>query len=66
MNAWLALQKVRVLIPLVWVSVFAAATLGNLMVIAAGASHHFYWREMLFGSCLVMLTGVTGIKGRQK
>ena len=66
MNAWLALQRVRVLIPLVWVSVFAAATLGNLMTIAVGASHHYYWREMLFGSCLVTLTTVTGLKGRRQ
>lgn len=54
------------LIPLVWVSVFAAATLGNLMTIAVGASHHYYWREMLFGSCLVTLTTVTGLKGRRQ
>ena len=56
------------LIPLVWVSVFAAGMLGDLCytVFFAGASHHFYWRETLFGSCLVTLATVTGIKGRRQ
>ena len=56
----------RVLIPLIGVSVFAAALLGSLMVVFAGAAHHIYWRPMFFGSCLITLSTVTGLKYRQK
>jgi hypothetical protein len=65
MSTLLRSQKVRVLVPLVGVSTFAAASFGNLLTMAFGLSHHFFWREMVFGSCLITLTAVTGLKGRQ-
>ena len=66
MNAWLGAQRVRVLIPLVWTSLFAVVSLSCLIAIMAGVVHHFYWRELVFGTCLVTLSTVTGIKTRQK
>jgi len=57
---------VRVLIPLIGASLFAAALVGSLMAEAAGAAHHVYWRQILFGSCLLTLSAVTGLKYRQK
>jgi hypothetical protein len=63
-NAWLESQKVRVLIPLVGASLFALGTLGSLMAVGIGASHHVFWRELIFGTCLLTLGTVTGIKGR--
>lgn len=66
MNAWLSAQRVRVLIPLVWLLSFSGALFGSLTVFAIGAAHHVYWRQIIFGSCVVMLGTVTGIKARQR
>ena len=69
MNAWLETRRLRVLIPLVWVATVAAAALGAgiYYAFAAGqaAQHHYYWREMVFGTTLITLASVTGIKGRR-
>jgi hypothetical protein len=67
MNAWLESQKVRVLIPLVWVCVFAAASFGELIAMMAGlGGDHFAWRVVFFGTSLMTLAFVTGIKGRRR
>ena len=66
MNAWLESQKLRVLIPLVWASLFATVTLGSLFAVLIGLVPYVYWRGMIFGTCLLTLVAVTGLKGRQK
>ena len=70
MNKWLSAQRVRILVPLIGLPTFVAAMLGGLLydLASAGSSaaHHYYWREMLFGSVLVTLGTVTGIKFRHQ
>lgn len=60
----------RVLFPIVWASSFAAALLVGLLysLAVAGSSspHRFPWRELFFGSVLVTLAAVTGIKTRHQ
>jgi hypothetical protein len=68
-NNWLRARRVRVLLPLVWASSFAAALLGGLVysaAVAGSVSHPFPWRELFFGSVLVTLAAVTGIKTRHQ
>lgn len=52
-----------------WAATVAAAALGAgiYYAVAAGraAEHHYYWREMVFGTTLITLASVTGIKGRR-
>jgi hypothetical protein len=38
------------------------ALLYSLAFAASSAAHHYYWRELLFGSVLVTLGAVTRIK----
>jgi hypothetical protein len=66
MNAWLGSLKLRVLIPLVGIATYTAVSLGALLAILVGAASHYYWRDLVFGSCLVTLASVTGIKTRQR
>ena len=70
MKTWLRARRVRVLLPLVWVSSFAAALLlgavYDLVVAGSASQHHFYWRELFFGSVLVTLGAVTGLKIRDQ
>ena len=66
MNAWLESRKLRVLIPLVWASLFAVASLGCLVAAMTGFAPHFYWRGVFFGSFMGTFASVTGIKGRQQ
>ena len=66
MNAWLGSQRLRVLIPTVWLLSFAGGLFGSMTGIAIGASHHIYWRQIIFGSCVAMLAAVTAIKARQR
>lgn len=70
MNNWLRAQRVRVLLPLVWASSFTAAVLGGLLyslaVAGSAQPHRFPWRELFFGSVLVTLAAVTGIKTRRQ
>ena len=56
----------RVLIPLIWLCAFVSALAGNMVTATIDGSHHIYWRQMIFGSCLVMLASVTGIKTRRR
>lgn len=69
MNNWLRAQRVRILVPLIGLATFAAAMLSGLLYglafAGSSAAHHYYWRELLFGSVLVTLGAVTGIKFRQ-
>jgi hypothetical protein len=66
MNAWLESQKVRVLIPLVWATIFALVTLGSLIAVMIGVMLYIPWRQVIFGTVLVTLGTVTGIKGRKR
>lgn len=66
MNAWLESQKVRVLIPLVGAAFFTFVSLTSLVAMMTGTLHHYYWRPLVFGTCLVTLGSVTGIKTRRK
>lgn len=68
MNKWLSAQRVRILVPLIGAVTFGAALLGAVIyhLAFAGATHHYYWRPLLFGSALVTLAAVTGIKYRHQ
>jgi hypothetical protein len=69
-NNWLGAQRLRILVPLIGLVSLAAAAMGGLAydLAFAGSSsaHHFHWRELLFGSVLVTLGSVTGIKVRHQ
>jgi len=51
---------------MIGITTFTAAMLGALLYslafAASSAAHHYYWRELLFGSVLVTLGAVTRIK----
>jgi len=66
MKAWLGSQKVRVLIPLVWVSVFAVVSFTGLIAVMTGITPYIPWRSVIFGTGIVTLGAVTGLKSRQK
>ena len=66
MKAWLGSQKVRVLMPLVWASVFAFMSLTGLIAVMTGITPYIPWRSVVFGTALVTLGVVTGLKWRQK
>jgi hypothetical protein len=66
MNAWLGSQRVRVLIPLVWAGFFSFASLCGLIAMATGVTPYFPWRQLVFGTCLITLSVVTGLKTRKK
>lgn len=67
-NNWLRVRRVRVLLPLVWASSFAAALLVSLLYSLAfvASPHRLPWRELFFGSVLFTLAAVTGIKTRHQ
>jgi hypothetical protein len=65
-NKWLSAQRVRVLVPLIGAATFAATLLGALAYrLAVAGPHHSYWREQVFGTVLITLGTVTGLKHRQ-
>lgn len=68
MNKWLSAQRVRILFPLIGVATFASTMLGALFynLAFAGPAHHYYWRELLFGSVVITLGTVTGLKFRHQ
>ena len=66
MNAWLGSLKLRVLIPLVWASLFAVVSLTGLIALATGLTPYIYWRGVIFGTCVVTMGAVTGIKTRRR
>ena len=66
MNAWLDSLKLRILLPLVAVTMYAAVSFGALVAILLGAASHYHWRELVFGTVLMTLGTVTGIKTRQR
>jgi hypothetical protein len=65
---WLRALRIRVLLPLVGSATFAAAVLCalaySLCADGSPAVLHAHWRELLYGSVLVTLGAVTGIKVR--
>lgn len=66
MNKWLSAQRVRVLVPLIGTATFAATLLGVLAYrLAFAGPHHSYWREQVFGTVLITLGAVTGLKHRR-
>ena len=66
MKAWLGSQKVRVLVPLVWASIFAFMSFTGLIAVMTGITPYIPWRSVVFGTALVTLGVVTGLKWRQK
>jgi hypothetical protein len=65
-NNWLRARRVRVLLPLVWAPIFAAALLAGVLYSIAFAGSSFPWRELFFGSVLITLAAVTAIKTRRR
>jgi hypothetical protein len=57
---------VRILLPLVWVPVFATGLFAGLLYSLAFAGSAFPWRELFYASVLVTLAAVTGIKTRHR
>ena len=56
----------RVLVPLVWASIFAFMSFTGLIAVMTGITPYIPWRSVVFGTAVVTLSVVTGLKWRQK